>query len=191
MVAYAAARGWGEPVPWHDHADDWLEGFAERLRDAPLGPPYAGDALIVTGLARIFSSCEDGVASIEQLRSRRVALHVLEFDGEVTANRLQGDVLELLRSLADIEKRRSTERIRHIKHRQRSKGRYLGGSRPFGYMIHENGRLIENPVEQRVLRRILRLREQGRSLRAIAREVSTPMAPISFKTVQRVLERHV
>jgi hypothetical protein len=57
-------------------------------------------------------------------------------------------------------------------------------------MIHENGCLIENPMEQRVLRRIMELKKQGKSLRAISNEVSTPVMPISFKTVQRLLQRH-
>jgi hypothetical protein len=58
-------------------------------------------------------------------------------------------------------------------------------------MIHSNGRLIENSMEQKVLKRILQLRDQGKSLRVIAAEVSTPVAPVSFKTVQRILQRHV
>nr|MCS5580280.1 resolvase [Gammaproteobacteria bacterium] len=82
------------------------------------------------------------------------------------------------------------ERIKSVKQRQRKKGRYLGGSRPFGYMIHENGRLIENPMEQRVLNRIIELKKQGKSLRIISQEVSTPIMPISFKTVQRLIQRH-
>ena len=57
-------------------------------------------------------------------------------------------------------------------------------------MIHENGRLIENPMEQRVLKRIIQLKKQGKSLRSISREVSTPLVPISFKTVHRLLQRH-
>ena len=83
------------------------------------------------------------------------------------------------------------ERIKKIKKNQRGKGRFLGGSRPLGYLIHSNGRLIENPMEQKVLKKIMQLREQGLSLRSIAAEVSTPVAPVSFKTVQRVLQRNV
>ncbi|MGA1055191.1 MAG: hypothetical protein ACO3S4_07715, partial [Pseudohongiellaceae bacterium] len=77
-----------------------------------------------------------------------------------------------------------------VKQRQKQQGRYLGGSRPFGYMIHDNGRLIENPMEQKVLKRIFELKREGKSLRAISNEVSTPVMPISFKTVQRLLQRH-
>ena len=77
-----------------------------------------------------------------------------------------------------------------MKQKQKSKGRYLGGSRPFGYMIHQNGRLIENPLEQKALKRILMLKKEGKSLRAISKEVSTPLVPVSFKTVQRLLQRY-
>ena len=57
-------------------------------------------------------------------------------------------------------------------------------------MIHDNGRLIENPMEQKVLKRIFELKREGKSLRSISNEVSTPVMPISFKTVQRLLMRH-
>ena len=89
-----------------------------------------------------------------------------------------------------LDKKKSAERIKSVKQKQRNKGRYLGGSRPFGYMVHENGKLIENPLEQRLLRRILELKRAGNSLRSISVAVSTPLAPVSFKTVQRLLQRH-
>jgi hypothetical protein len=76
-----------------------------------------------------------------------------------------------------------------VKHKQKEKGRFLGGSRPFGFSVHDNGKLIENPSEQRTLQKIFELKRQGKSLRAISAAVSTPMTPISFKTVQRVLQR--
>jgi hypothetical protein len=45
-------------------------------------------------------------------------------------------------------------------------------------------------MEQKVLKHILKMNSQGKSLRAISAEVSTPVMPISFKTVQRLLKRH-
>ena len=57
-------------------------------------------------------------------------------------------------------------------------------------MIHDNGRLIENPMEQKVLKQIFELKREGSVTRAISNEVSTPVMPISFKTVQRLLQRH-
>jgi DNA invertase Pin-like site-specific DNA recombinase len=192
LVHWCNRRGWTlhgrvveTNVPWNaDFAN--REGGAALL--ARLQP---GDALLVFALERLFSSCYDAVATLQDLRERGIALYVLALDGDVTNPALTLDVLTAAQLFAGLERRRSVERIRNVKKNQRSKGRYLGGSRPFGYMIHSNGRLIENPMEQKVLKRILQLRDQGRSLRAIAAEVSTPVAPISFKTVQRILLRHV
>lgn len=166
--------------------------FAEREGAATLfASLQAGDVLVVHALERIFSSCYDAAAILQRLRERGIALHVYTLGGDVCAPDHVLDVVTAARAFAHLERRRSVERIRSVKSTQRNKGRYLGGSRPFGYMIHSNGRLIENPMEQKVLKRILQLREQGCSLRAIAEAVSTPVAPISFKTVQRVLQRHV
>jgi len=170
----------------------WNADFATREGGAALlSRLQPGDAILVFALERLFSSCYDAFATLQSLRERGIALYVYELEGDATSPDRTLDVLTAARVFAGLERRRSVERIRNVKKNQRSKGRYLGGSRPFGFMIHSNGRLIENPMEQKVLKRILQLREQGRSLRAIASEVSTPVAPISFKTVQRILQRHV
>jgi hypothetical protein len=34
------------------------------------------------------------------------------------------------------------------------------------------------------------MKKKGKSLRAISAEVSTPIMPVSFKTVQRLIKRH-
>lgn len=169
----------------------WNLDFARRDNGATLLELLKpGDTIVTSCLERIFSSCHDAVATIEQLKQRSVGLHVAQLGGDVTNPEFMVNFELVARMFSGLEKRRSAERIKRVKRKQRSKGRYLGGSRPFGYMIHENGRLIENPMEQRVLKRIVQLKKEGKSLRAISREVSTPMVPVSFKTVQRLLQRH-
>ncbi|MEX0617681.1 MAG: recombinase family protein [Pseudohongiellaceae bacterium] len=171
-------------VSWH--LDFGRREYGRRL----LEQVQSGDVIVASRLERIFSSCHDAVKTIEKLRKRGVALHIVELSGEVTDYEFSVNFAHVARLFSELEKRKSTERIRGVKVKQRKQGRYLGGSRPFGYMIHENGRLIENPMEQRVLKRIMHLKSQGKSLRAISSEVSTPVMPISFKTVQRLLQRH-
>ncbi|MEZ5528221.1 MAG: recombinase family protein [Gammaproteobacteria bacterium] len=189
---YCAARGWTAADFVVDHAAPWASDFAEREQGrALLERLQAGDRLLVYSLERVFSSCYDASATIERFRDSGIALQVVELDGDVCNTGFTLDVVRAARLFAGLERRRSVERIRNVKRSQRSKGRYLGGSRPFGYMIHSNGRLIEHPLEQKVLKRIMQLRDQGKSLRAIATEVSTPVAPVSFKTVQRILQRNV
>lgn len=189
---YCRERNWLLADFIVDHAAPWNADFADREQaSALLARMQQGDTLLVYALERVFSSCYDASAMIEHLQAMGIALHVLELEGDVTDPHFTLDIVRCARIFAGLERRRSVERIKNVKRNQRSKGRYLGGSRPFGFMIHSNGRLIENPLEQKVLKRIMQLRDQGKSLRTIADEVSTPVAPVSFKTVQRILQRNV
>lgn len=149
-----------------------------------------GDVVLCSRLERICSSSHEAIRLIARLRERSIHLHIVELGGDVTNPEMAVNFGKAAAIFSAMEKRKSAERIKGVKQRQRKQGRYLGGSRPFGYMIHENGRLIENPMEQRVLKKIMELKRTGKSLRAISGEVSTPMMPISFKTVQRLLQRH-
>lgn len=170
----------------------WTNEFLRRPQARQLlATMRAGDILIAHSLSRIFSSSHDAATTISYFRSHDLGLHVVELGGDVSAENFTVNFLRAATLFGEIEKRRSVERIKNVKKDQRKQGRYLGGSRPFGYMIHSNGRLIENTMEQKILRRILQLRDQGKSLRAIADEVSTPLTPVSFKTVQRILQRNV
>jgi DNA invertase Pin-like site-specific DNA recombinase len=149
-----------------------------------------GDVILCSKLERICSSTHEVIKLAQNLKEMSVQLHVVELGGDITDAQLSVNFAKITGLFSALEKRKSAERIKGVKQRQRKQGRYLGGSRPFGYMIHENGRLIENPMEQRVLRRIMELKKLGKSLRAISSEVSTPVMPVSFKTVQRLLQRH-
>ena len=149
-----------------------------------------GDVLLCSKLERICSSSHEVIKLVQKLREKSVQLHIVELGGDITDVELSVNFANVTELFSALEKRKSAERIKGVKRRQRKKGRYLGGSRPFGYIVHENGRLIENAMEQKVLCRIMELKKQGKSLRAISGEVSTPIMPISFKTVQRLLQRH-
>lgn len=188
---YCLQKRWFSTENIRDLDISWNVNFARRDNGGRLLELIRpGDTIVSSCLERIFSSCHDAVSTIEQLKQRDVALHIAQLGGDVTNPEFMVNFGRVARMFSSLEKRRSAERIKRVKKKQRSKGRYLGGSRPFGYMIHENGRLIENPMEQRVLKRIVQLKKEGKSLRAISKEVSTPMVPVSFKTVQRLLQRH-
>jgi DNA invertase Pin-like site-specific DNA recombinase len=169
---------------WHHEFDRRESG--KRLMNLLL----PGDVLLCSKLERICSSSHEVIKLVQKLREKSVQLHIVELGGDITDAQISVNFANVTELFSALEKRKSAERIKGVKRRQRKKGRYLGGSRPFGYMVHENGRLIENAMEQKVLCRIMELKKQGKSLRAISGEVSTPIMPISFKTVQRLLQRH-
>lgn len=196
IISFCEARGWAEPVWIRESSRDWQSGFSQRLSDNHTGDgwrPPPGSDVVVHSLQRLVNGAQDLQLTLDWMREHDICLHVIELDVELsqtrTLTRTRVDFDTMLASLARIELRRGAERMRKVKHEQRRKGRFLGGSKPFGYMVHSNGKLVENPLEQRVLKQIRQLRSQGYSLRNIARKVSTPVAPISFKTVQRVLQR--
>jgi len=189
---YCVDKNWALEDFVVDHSMAWHTDFSQRVEASKLlARLQAGDTVLVYALERAFSSCYDASAMITLFKDKSVALQVLDLGGDVTDAAFELNMMTAAKLFAGLERRRSVERIKNVKKNERSKGRYLGGSRPFGFMIHSNGRLIENPMEQKVLKRILQLRDQGKSLRAIADEVTTPVAPISFKTVQRILQRNV
>ena len=191
IQTYCLRHSWFMTETLKDTNCNWNHEFSRRdsgKRLLSLLQP--GDVVLCSKLERICSSSHEVVKLIQKLRDISVQLHIVELGGDITDPEFSVNFIKITELYSALEKRKSAERIKGVKQRQRKQGRYLGGSRPFGYMIHENGRLIENPMEQRVLRRIMELKKQGKSLRAISSEVSTPVMPISFKTVQRLLQRH-
>jgi len=191
LQTYALAHGMHINNSFIDSNLKWSTEFGKRSKAKQmLELLEAGDVVLTCSIERIFSSCDDMLTGLKLFKDKKVRLFILELSGEVTAADFNPSFNRLLDVFHSLEKRRSTERIKTVKQSQRNKGRFLGGSRPFGYMIHSNGRLIENPMEQRVLKKIIKMKKEGKSLRAISSEVSTPMVRISFKTVQRLLKKH-
>lgn len=191
LHTYALSQGMKVTGSYVDLNQKWTVDFNERPDAINLIDKLdKGDIILVCSLERIFSSCEDMHKSITSFKEKGIRMFVVDLEGEVTANEFSLPFTQVLKVFHKMEKRRYTERIKAVKQNQRDQGRFLGGSRPFGYMIHTNGRLIENPIEQKVLKKIITMKKQGSSLRAISTEVSTPMAPVSFKTVQRLIKRH-
>jgi DNA invertase Pin-like site-specific DNA recombinase len=191
MQTYCLSQRWFLTEIIKDLNCSWPVEFRKRENGKRLlALLQPGDVILCSKLERICSSSHEVIKLIAKLRERHIGLHIVELGGDVTEAAMSVNFAKIAAIFSALEKRKSAERIKGVKQRQRKQGRYLGGSRPFGYMIHENGRLIENPMEQRVLRKIMDLKRQGKSLRAISGEVSTPVMPISFKTVQRLLQRH-
>ena len=188
---YCLKRNWLISEGVADLDCSWGLGLDARKKGGELFRGLKrGDKIISSKLERIASSGVDALELINSLREKCVQLHIVELGGDVTSENFAVNFHVAANVFSTLDKRKSAERIKTVKRRQRIQGRYLGGSRPFGYTIHDNGRLIENPMEQRVLKKIIELKQQGKSLRTISGEVSTPVLPISFKTVQRLLQRH-
>jgi putative DNA-invertase from lambdoid prophage Rac len=129
----------------------------------------------------------DALSVLKDLKARGVALHFIDLGGDVTGNGIAKLVFTILSAVAEAERDRIRERIADVKRDQRSRGRYLGGTVPFGYRVGGGGELVEIPEQQEAIRTMSALRA-SMSLRAIAAAVeSRHRIKVSHAGVDKVL----
>ena len=103
-------------------------------------------------------------------------------------------VVTVLGALAQLEREQAAERTKTAMAELRRQGRRISGKPPFGYRF-DGDRVVEEPGEQEILRRIRELRDAGKGCYAIAsaltREgVVNPRTerPWYFGTVRAILQ---
>ena len=148
---------------------------------------HPGDVVLTPKLDRMFRSALDALRVLDQLRARKVALHMLDLGGDVTANGISKLVFTILSAVAEAERDRIRERIGEVKRDQRQRGRFLGGKRPIGYRVGHDGELLEDVREQAALAKAHELQAQGLSLRKIAAALAEEGIAISRGTLHRAL----
>jgi len=116
-----------------------------------------------------------------------VKLHLLDLGGDIAGNGISKLFLTIAAAFAEAERDRIRERIGQVKADQKARGRYLGGSIPFGYRLDDDGELAPNEAQQGAIREIVAMKSQGLSLRAIAAEMQAKGHKISHVGVQGVL----
>ena len=65
----------------------------------------------------------------------------------------------ILSAVAEAERDRTRERIAEVKRDQRQRGRYLGGTAPWGDRVGDAGELVPVPEQQAALERMRQLRD--------------------------------
>ncbi len=99
-----------------------------------------GDVVIAPNLDRPFRSALDALTVVEDLRKRGVSLCLLDLGGDISGNGLSKLCLTIAAAFAEAERDRIKERVSQSKADQKARGRYLGGTAPFGYRRGERGR---------------------------------------------------
>jgi putative DNA-invertase from lambdoid prophage Rac len=116
-----------------------MRGSVERgvSGSRPLGERPEGSALlealrpggvvITPKLDRMFRSALDALGVLGDLKDRGVTLRMIDLGGDVTGNGVSKLVFTILSAVAE------AERVAEVKADQRARGRFLGGSVPFGW----------------------------------------------------------
>jgi len=160
--------------------DERPEG--KRLIDA-LGK---GDVIIAAKLDRMFRSAQDALNVMQGLRDRGIALHLIDLGGDVTGNGIGRLVFTILAAVAEAERDRTRERIADVKRDQKARGRFLGGTVPFGFR-RDGGDLIPHEAEQQAIFEARVLRGRGASLRKIAAALQAKGHRVSHVAVSHAL----
>ncbi len=148
----------------------------------------SGDSVICAKLDRMFRNAKDALTVSDDLKKRNVNLHLLDLGGDVTNNGVSKMFFTIVAAFAEFERDRIAERITDVKNNEKEKGRFLGGSRPFGYQVNELGDLIDDELEQITINKVISLRQQGKSLRSIAEDVSNEVTTVSHMTVKKIIQ---
>lgn len=152
-----------------------------------LATAKAGDSIVTPKLDRMFRSALDALGTMGALRDRGVSLHMIDLGGDVTGNGIAKLVFTILAAVSEAERDRIRERISDVKRDQKARGRYLGGTVPFGFIIGTEGELIPDPHQHEAIRLAIARKAEGASLRSIATELQASGHKLSHVVVRRLL----
>jgi DNA invertase Pin-like site-specific DNA recombinase len=126
------------------------------------------DVVITPKLDRMFRSALDALAVLAKLKDNGISLHMIDLGGDTTGNGISKLVFTILSAVAEAERDRTRERITEVKRDQKQRGRFLGGTPPFGWRKGKDGALVPVLKEQAAIARMRALRDEGASFRAIS-----------------------
>src|SRR3954454_13765123 len=127
-----------------------------------------GDVVVTAKLDRMFRSALDALDVLQHLKARGISLHMVDLGGDVTGNGISKLVFTILSAVAEAERDRIREHIVDVKRCQKTRGRFLGGSRLFGWQIAADGSLEPLESERKALLAMRRMQNAGKSLPTIA-----------------------
>jgi len=183
------------------HGLDVGKVFVERgvsgskpLRDRPEGSALLaalqpGDTVITPKLDRMFRSALDALDVLAKLRERGISLHMIDLGGDVTGNGISKLVFTILSAVAEAERDRIRERVTTTKADQRQRGKFLGGTTPFGYSVAADGTLESIPDQMQAIEDMKVMRAGGNAYRAIAAAMTERGYRLSHEAVRAILAR--
>lgn len=191
-VQEAAVRRWADD---HGHQvvamcrDEGVSGT--NGVDARVGLPDAlamleageAEALVVHRLDRLARALHVQEAVLGRAWAAGARVYAVADGGEVHADDpddpMRTFVRQVMGAAAQLDRSLLTKRMRDGKRLKAARGGYTGGPRmraPYGYEL-EAGEYVPVASEQRTVSRIMSLRDQGASLRAICAELESAGTP--------------
>lgn len=187
IAGYATMHGLSVEKVFVERGVSGSKPLSERPQGAALlAALRPGDVVITAKLDRMFRSALDALAVLSELKKRGVSLHMIDLGGDTTSNGVSKLVFTILSAVAEAERDRTRERICEVKRDMRSRGRFLGGSVPFGWR-RDGDAVVPAPREQAAIVKMRKLRAKGLSLRAIRDRLAAEGVKVSHVAVANAL----
>ncbi|PBB77883.1 resolvase [Mesorhizobium sp. WSM3879] len=184
ITGYAMMQGWTVDEVFVEGGVSGSVPLADRPQGQRLlAAAGKGDMIITCKLDRMFRSASDALGTLEELKAQGTGLVMIDLGGDVTGNGISKLVFTILSAVAENERDRIRERIREVKRHLASQGVYGGGRVPFGF-DEIDGRLVENPEQQKALAEMRSMRAGGNSFRKIGDAFG-----LKAMSVKRMLDR--
>jgi site-specific DNA recombinase len=125
--------------------------------------------LVAFKLDRLFRNTVETLQAASLMAKKGCEVHIVSEHGAMKADSADDEFLLTLKAgLAQRERKVVSERTKAALGRKRERGEFCGGEPPYGYKRVDE-KLIPALEEQAVIRKILRLRKKGYSIRRIVK----------------------
>ena len=147
----------------------------------------SGDIVIFPKLDRGFRNTRDALNVLHTLKEKGVSVHSIDLGGDVTGNGVGAIIFTILSAFATFERERIASRIGEVKQMRKAQGYFVGGRRGFGFDVVD-GKKVANEAEQKLIKQMKSMRQQGCSLLSIYRWLNTQNGVrLAYSTVRKTL----
>jgi DNA invertase Pin-like site-specific DNA recombinase len=189
ITGYATMIGASVPTFFVEEGVSGTKPLGERPAGAELlAKLQRGDVIVCAKLDRMFRSALDALTMVKAFKEKGVSLHLIDLGGDVAGNGISKLFFTIISAVAEAERDRIVQRILDVKRDQKRQGKHLGGKRPFGYQIDEDGKLIKDEREQAAIGKAKAMHAADKSLRAIQAALVADGHKVSHVTVNRILK---
>lgn len=182
IEAYAAMKGIELVNIFSDEGISGGKPIAERPEGSKLTDMIQSgefQAVIIVKLDRGFRNVVDCLQSVDAWEGKGISLHIVDLGGNSidTTSPAGRFMLTVLSAAGEMERGMINDRCNAGRRARKVEGRRIGEI-PFGYSLDEvTKKLVRDDQEQEAIALVYRLKDQGYSNRAIARELDRREIP--------------
>ena len=199
ISAYSATQGMSVDDYFVEQGISLKQAFINRKEGKKIVEGLQpGDALFVAQAAFILGSSREASRLLQLLREKHVSLYCIDLEEDIALDRERKLVVskggamlvqKILAALSLCDSSKHGEAIRATKKARKKEGKFLGGPIPFGWQIGGEGVLVQHLEQQRVIREMVKLREDRWSYRDIVKKIQEKYdLDLSHEGIRRILE---